>query len=338
LFNYYRLAAGAMTPRSTIFSSTRLFVARTALWLSPLLLVVAAPSQAQDEQEQEAERSWNLGIAVGAGKRDNLLISGDDIDVNYVIDFSWYGKRFFFDNGDFGYTLFTHNTLSINLLGTISNERSYYSYLTGKQLSLGTLFGSGASIAGSSLSLDASPASEGGSLVGKIGDDTFLPGPELPAAELDERNQNTALANRDYAANGGFELLYISPYGDVQAQVVSDVSHVHEGQEAWLSWTKPWFFENGQVSFTMGLEWQSSALLTYYYGVTPQESFSGRPPYEAESGTNQFVRLQASRSLSRHWQVVGMVEREYLSDAIRKSPIVDADSIDTFFTGLYYKF
>jgi outer membrane protein len=312
------------------------------LLLGPLLFVTL-PAQAQDEPEAETGRSWNLGLALGVGKRDNLLISGDDINVNYAIDFSWYGERFFLDNGDFGYTLFTHNTFSLNLLGTISNERSYYSYLTGKQLSLNSLFGS-SDLTASANSFVLAPdsveiASTSQGFTGKFGTSATVPGPELPSAEIRDRSRNTALANRDYAANGGFELVYISPYGDLQAQVVSDISHVHEGQEAWASWTKPWFFEQGQISLTLGLEWQSSALLTYYYGVMPEESFlPGRPPYEATSGTNRFVRLQASRSLSRHWQVVAMVEREYLSKAISHSPIVDADMIDTYFAGLYYKF
>jgi outer membrane protein len=329
-----------MTSRSLLIFASRQLLVRSVLLLGPLLLV-ASPSQAQDEPEpEETERSWSLGLALGAGQRDNLLISGDDIDVNYVIDFSWYGERFFFDNGDFGYTLFTHNTFSLNLLGTINNERSYYSYLTGRQVNLGVLLNPPTPApAGSKLTLltpGGAPASPG--FIGKLGDATALPGPELPAEELVDRNRNTALADRDYAANGGFELLYISPYGDLQAQVVSDVSHVHEGQEAWLSWTKPWFFDEGQISLTMGLEWQSSALLTYYYGVTPEESFPGRAPYEAEAGTNHFIRVQASRSLSLHWQVVGMVEREYLSNAISHSPIVDADRVNTVFAGLYYKF
>ncbi len=306
-------------------------VARGALLLGPLLCLGAGQVRAQQEPPQP-ERSWSLGIAFGAGKRDNPLISGDSIDVNYVVDFSWYGERFFFDNGDFGYTLFTGNNWSFSLLGTISNERSYYSYLTGKQLSLDSLFGSG---------LVAGPSFEFASigLAGnKIVDDGFTVGPELPKEELEERNFDARLAKRDYAANGGFELLYISPWGDLQAQVLSDVSSVHHGQEAWLSWTKPWFFKNSQVSFTLGLEWQSSNLLSYYYGVRPEEAFSGRPAYESGSGTNQFMRLQASHSLSRHWQVVAMVEREFLSSAISQSPIVDADRIDTFFTGLYYQF
>ena len=320
-----------MMLRFNLSSHTRPLLARGALLFSPVLMLCGTPSAAQETEQNE--RSWNLGIAFGSGKRDNPLISGDTIDVNYVIDFSWYGERFFFDNGDFGYTLFTGNALSFSVLGTISNERSYYSYLTGKQLSLDSLFGpsllpdSSFSIAG----LGLGPAD-------KTLDPELLPGPGLPEDELTIRNFDTRLARRDYAANAGFELLYISPWGDLQAQVLSDVSSVHQGEEAWLSWTKPWYFADSQMSISVGLEWQSSALLSYYYGVTPDEAFTGRNAYEARSGTNRYLRWQARHSLSRHWQIVAMAEREFLSNAISQSPIVDTDRIDTFFTGLYYQF
>src|SRR5687767_12719128 len=53
---------------------------------------------------QSSDRGWDLGIAVGAGERSNPLVNGEDIDINAVVDFTWTGRKFFFDNGDFGYT------------------------------------------------------------------------------------------------------------------------------------------------------------------------------------------------------------------------------------------
>ncbi|MDR0779289.1 MAG: MipA/OmpV family protein [Pseudomonadales bacterium] len=309
-----------MTFRSTIFANARRSLARAALSLSAAFLA-STPVFAQDVPEQAPERNWHLGIALGLGQRDNPLISGDTIDINYAIDLSWYGKRFFFDNGDFGYTLFTDDTLSLNLLGSISNERSFYHFLTGKQLRL------------NKESAGATP------IVLPNADMAATLSATAPTAkELDDLNRDTALPTRRYAAYGGFELLHISPYGDVQAQVLSDISKVHNGQEVWLSWTKPWFFTQEQVSLTLGLQWQSAALLSYYYGVRPQESFSARPAYEASAGINRFVRVQARHSFNAHWQAVGMVEREYLSAAIRHSPIVNAAVIDSVFAGLYYQF
>ncbi|HWK53578.1 MAG TPA: MipA/OmpV family protein [Hyphomicrobiales bacterium] len=292
-----------------------------------LLLLFPTPGKAQEGEQ--TERNWHLGIALGAGERSNPLVSGDDIDIHAVIDFSWYGKRFFFDNGDFGYTLYQDSNLSVSLLASINNERSYYSYLTGKQLRLDSLFGQNLELGSSFVAKEVSPTRD---------QDGATLGPTLSPEELAQRNRDTALPDRDYAANGGMELLYVSPYGDLQLQLLSDVSSTHEGQEAWVSWTKAWYTRNTEFSFTAGLEWQSDALISYYYGITPAESFEGRPAYESGSGTNRFMRLGLRHSFNEHWQLVGMAEREFLSDAIRQSPIVDSHAIDTFFTGLYYAF
>jgi outer membrane protein len=151
-------------------------------------------------------------------------------------------------------------------------------------------------------------------------------------------NQNTELPDRDFALQSGIEFLYISPWGDIQAQVLSDVSSTHNGQEAWLSWSRPWYMANSELSLTLGLEWKSANLASYYYGVRPEEAFVGRDEYAAGAGTNTFIRLAARHNFSSHWNLVAMVEREFLSSAISDSPIVNSHAVNTFFTGLFYQF
>ncbi len=302
---------------------------RTAApWLC-LLLCCPPAALAQDGADDE-ERSWSLGLALGHGQRDNPLINGQSIDINAVIDFSWYGERFFFDNGDLGYALGGDNTWSLNLVATFNNERNYYNYLTGRTFGLDSVLDNRFGIAGSG---PAEPGKEDPRDPGAAGGDglTGLESPEF-------LNGNTELPDRDFALNGGLEFLFISPLGDVQAQLLTDVSRTHEGQEAWLSWSRPWYTQRSEFNLTLGAEWKSHDLIGYYYGVLPEEAFSGRPEYGGASGTNTFVRLAARHRLGRHWNLVGMVEREFLSSAISNSPIVDQDSVDTFFAGLYYQF
>ena len=68
--------------------------------------------------------------------------------------------------------------------------------------------------------------------------------------------------------------------------------------------------------------------------MLPSEAFSGRPEYAGASGTNTFVRFAARHKLGPHLNLVAMIKREFLSSAISNSPIVDQDSVDTFFAGL----
>jgi outer membrane protein len=86
------------------------------------------------------------------------------------------------------------------------------------------------------------------------------------------------------------------------------------------------------------VEWKSQNLVGYYYGVRPDEAFPGREIYEGGAGSNSFVRLAGRYNLARHWTLVGMVEREFLSSTIKASPIVTGSAVDTFFTGLFYQF
>jgi len=292
------------------------------LRLLPLLLLCGTSTLLA----QDTERSWHLGIALGQGARDNPLITGESIDINAVIDFSWYGERLFFDNGDLGYTLHDESNWSVNLVATVNNERNYYNYLTGRTFGLESLLTD-------HLGISSGEQPPGDSIKPERGQ------PEIPAGFVPATlNLATELPDRKFALNSGVEFLYISPYGDVQAQLLSDASGTHNGQEAWLSWSRPWYTRNNEFTLTLGLEWKSSDLVSYYYGVRRDEAFPGRPFYEGASGTNSFVRFAARHAFSEHWQLVGMVEREFLSAAISNSPIVDEDAVDTFFTGLFYSF
>lgn len=299
---------------------------RFTLLLSTLMLTAgdaAAQSSAQGD-----ERSWQLGIALGQGQRTNPLVGGEDIDIHYVVDFSWYGERLFFDNGDLGYTLWAAHNMSVSSILTLNNERNFYNYLTGQQFGLNSIIDSGLGIA------------SGPSLLPDGNNEPIKP-PPLEDHDSDEaiyRNRQTDLADRDAALNGGFEFLLISPYGDIQAQVLSDVSSTHDGQEAWLSWSHPWYTRNAELALTIGLEWKSRQLVGYYYGVRPDESFVGRPAHEGGSGTNGYVRLAGRYNLGEHWTWVSMAEREFLSSAITQSPIVTTNAVTTFFTGFFYSF
>lgn len=272
---------------------------------------------------QEQDRNWSFGLALGQGQRDNPLINGDDIDIHAVVDFSWYGERFFFDNGDFGYTLHEARNFSFNLVATFNNERNYYNYLTGRTFGLRTVV--------DSFINEEEPSREG-----------FNPDkpedPMLTGYTEEALNQVTDLPRRRFALNGGLEFLYISPWGDLQAQLLNDVSNTHRGQEAWLSWSKPWYTRSNEFTLTLGLEWKSTDLVSYYYGVRREERFPGREYYAGGAGTNRFVRFAARHAFNTHWHLVGMIEREFLSSAIRHSPIVDEARVDTFFAGLFYRY
>jgi MipA family protein len=326
-----------------IFTAARLCRQTLCFALAAACLAVSASTATA----QATERNWHVGIALGQGERSNPLVSGEDIDIHYVVDAAWYGERFFFDNGDLGFTVFNNRTLSVNAILTYNNERNYYNYLTGQQFglenfltkTLGVNVAGTDGIKGPDVGITDVQAEDPNTVVTVTSSgNTFAPSQPVATLTLSDLNQSTSIARRKSAINGGFEFLLISPYGDLQAQVLQDASSTHKGQEAWLSWSYPWYTQRSEVTLTLGLEWKSQDLIGYYFGVEPSESFPGRAVYQGNSGTNNFVRLAGRYQLSQHWTLVGMLEREQLSNAITQSPIVTDDHVNTFFTGLFYAF
>lgn len=288
------------------------------------------PTAAQQGAEQQAGEAspWTIGVALGQGRRINPFIGSDDTDINAVLDLAWYGERLFFDNGDFGLTLSSSAQLNVNALLVFNNERNYYSYLNNGSSGLDILnlkrlaqdhgLGFPGIAGGEEVDLDA-----------------------LSPAELETlvfKDVDLSLAERDFAANSGVEFLYSHAWGNLQGQLLTDVSGVHNGQSAWFAYSYPWYTRSSQFNLSLGLEYKSAKLTDYYYGVRPSESIQGRPAYRAGSGTNRVLRFSASHELSERWRVVGVMEREYLSEAIRNSPIIERGEVNTVFVGLYYQF
>src|SRR5690606_7023076 len=120
------------------------------------------------------------------------------------------------------------------------------------------------------------------------------------------------LPKRDFALHGGLELLWLTPLGDWQAQLSSDFSGTHGGQEVWLAHTLPWFRSRQRFALSWGLEWKSADLAAYYYGVEPDEAHSLRPAYRPGSALNAFLRFAASHRLSERLQLVSVIERKRL--------------------------
>ena len=297
------------------------------VFLAALLLAGGRPAVGAEAPESGAEEEspWVLGLALGHGRQRNPFVDSDDIDLNLVLDIAWFGERFFFDNGDLGFTLGESASFSANAVLTFNNERNYYNYLRNSSGGLGL-----------------SALTEGPRLAGEDGVNGEREDQAGAAGATDlgifPGRVDSSLPKRDFAVSSGLEFLRISRWGDLQAQLLTDVGGSHGGQEAWAAWSYPWFTPAQEFTLSLGLEWKSRELVDYYYGVTPDEVLPGRPEYRGRSAVNPYLRFSASHSLNERWKVVSVLERKFLDDGIQNSPIIDRDTVDTFFIGLYYRF
>ena len=86
-----------------------------------------ATAQAKETAEMPAESPWRLGIALGYGERTNPLVQSDDIRIGIDIDIAWFGKRWFFDNGDVGFTVTDRGPVTFNIVARLNSDRVFFS-------------------------------------------------------------------------------------------------------------------------------------------------------------------------------------------------------------------
>ncbi len=95
-------------------------------WVATGLLFAATASVAAGPPAA-GESPWRLGIALGYGERSNPLALADDIRIGIDIDVAWFGERWFFDNGDLGFTLVDSDRYTFNLVGRVNSDRVFFS-------------------------------------------------------------------------------------------------------------------------------------------------------------------------------------------------------------------
>jgi outer membrane protein len=95
--------------------------------ISILGLLGASISLAADsDPETPTQSAWSLGVALGYGIRTNPLALSDDIPILVDLDVSWFGKRWFFDNGDLGFTVLDQDRYTASLVGRFNNDRVFF--------------------------------------------------------------------------------------------------------------------------------------------------------------------------------------------------------------------
>ena len=103
---------------------------KRSIALFTLILGASLPALAQ-------ESPWRLGIALGYGERNNPLILSDDLPIVVDLDIAWFGKRFFFDNGDLGLTVADNDRLTGSLVARVNSDRVFFGRTDTEFVSLG---------------------------------------------------------------------------------------------------------------------------------------------------------------------------------------------------------
>ena len=160
---------------------------------------------------------------------------------------------------------------------------------------------------------------------------------DLTGAPLTEAIE-ISVPDRDYAIEAGVELLSDGRWGFLQLAAFHDVSGTHDGFEIDANYGIGFRQGRWYIEPSIGISYKSEDLNNYYWGVRPDESSVGLPPYEAGDGVNARARLRAAYYFTRNWSFSLTAEYERLNDEAAASPIVVDRSVLGYFAGVAYRF
>ena len=167
---------------------------------------------------------------------------------------------------------------------------------------------------------------------------SFLP----PEVEIGTEKSMSAVSvehvkKRPTAVDAGLQFNWFGEQWQSRLNLWQDVNSKYEGQNASLSWSRFWPLAGGQFDLSTSLYWKSAKLIDTYYGVGEDElyyleRYQGRASWQPE------LRLGWQKALTSRWSVLTFYRYLHLDDAMTDSPLVEDDSVQTWFVGMSYRF
>ncbi|MES9832059.1 MAG: MipA/OmpV family protein [Candidatus Thiodiazotropha sp. DIVDIV] len=154
----------------------------------------------------------------------------------------------------------------------------------------------------------------------------------------DDNDELEGLKKRKPGFDAGIDVSWGSEFGELNGQLLADISGRSKGQELVVSYAYPVQFGGWTLRPELGVSWQSSDLADYYFGVDADESNSQREAYEGKSTVTPFLGIQAEYELTKHTNLIGGVGMGRLGDGISDSPIVEERNVAGGFIGAVYHF
>jgi len=279
-----------------------LLLAATPAW-------AAAPPAPEDCDAASGDcvqvNHWTVDVSIGAGVRTNPLVRTPALPLIVIPQVSYYGKRFFLDNLEVGYTLVEGRNSTLSLIASPGYDRAFFYRSDAQNLFI------------SSLSLDAT---QGGASPPGVQGSPGAPG--IPVTQPQSR-RITYLAGPEWTGT----------FGDLTAQldVLHDATGAHHGTEVRSALRFPILrTASSTVTANVGFTWKSSEIARYYYGISDF--------YDPGATLNSFVKVAYVRPLGDHWRVTAFAHYEHLGSAIAASPLVAQNYVVTVFAGATYAF
>lgn len=280
----------------------------TWLFLICLFGSSAVLACATDDEACIKSEQFQLSVALGAGQRSNPLYDGDSFPMVILPDFSYYTDSWFIDNGTLGYSLKQNDQFAVSLVMRLNAEKGYFQRW----------------FAGNIVTMNNS-----GSL---------LPPEVETGIEKSVRTVSIAdVKKRPTAVDGGIQFNWFGDKWQSRLNLWHDITSKYDGQNASLSWSRFWPVAGGQFDLSTALYWKSAKLMDTYYGVDEAELYYLQR-YEGRASWQPELRLSWQKQLTERWSVLSFYKYLHLDDAMTDSPLVQENSVQTWFVGMSYRF
>lgn len=266
---------------------------------------------------------WKIDLGIGVGMRTNPVAGGDDIPLIILPSVSYYGKRFYFENLNFGYQLLGAESYDVNLILTPGRDHLFFN-----RSSLGNFSIDGTEVARVEAFSDDIPRSA-------ITADAALDQVERSG---DGYEYTASLNKRKLSVLAGLDLHYYLRSLSFGLQILNDVRGVHDGSEIRAAMSHQKHMGKLTLSSALGFIWQDASTIDYYYGIDADEVAAPSLAYQADSGISPFGRVDFTYKLNERWSVKATAYYRDLASSIEKSPIVNESGFTTVFFGGVYHF
>lgn len=161
----------------------------------------------------------------------------------------------------------------------------------------------------------------------------------IGAYEEDDSRVLEGLGDRDSTLMAGLGLVYEGPAGtEFDLRYEHDVLDQIGGGNATASVSRGFQVGNFRLVPALGVNWLSSDLANYDFGVPESAALPNRPAYSVGSTISIEAGIVTLWELSENWRVAVNLAVENLDSDITDSPIVDEDRLFKGFAALTYTF
>lgn len=296
----------------------RRYLAATAILVLSGNALAEDATDCNEQPDCVAVDSWHFGVALGAGVKLNPLQDGDNIPYVILPDIAYYGKNWYWDNAEAGFQFIQDSHASAEVFASINSERALFSFWhTGNILS-----GITDSVIGAPPGDLPFPPFDGGGQFKGDGDPISI----------------DVIATRKWAVDVGMRWHYYLDNGEWTLGMAADATDVHGGYQFSLTYKTAFLWGNWQFVPAVSLQWKSTNLIDYYYGIDNRDSTDERLHFQGRSGWQPVVSLMATKPITESWSWLFIARYRHLHKGMSDSPVVRRNSIPTAFAGVSYRF